>query len=528
MGSSPPFYVNSEKIIIPPLKSIGYLLSTESITVSLQLNYTTTGGSFTVTLLKDALSPLPVEDAIISLPFGRVGVVKNVSSGWSSSGMVDTISGVIQPLQASQIFFYGIEPNAAQFLAQLASTIMNGASVLWQTTSVPIKNFSFRGPSMSGLQQLASYVLGDIIVRKDGIYVVDPGAAPFGSQIFTVPKSDIVSATQAIDYTLDVASQLNPALFAGQLNNEGDFVYDSDHAQKQPNTQISAGTANNGFTPIPDGWLIDGTFEEWTPVPGSGTNDNPSPTVGRYWKQFPSPTNPGSMRGITDFKRIIKDFSSQPGNISTFIGSPVTAQSQGSTGPPNSFQFLGGDTNNGIYGFNLSDTVVSDAVSGQYLELTKALTLFPIGGDAGDASLNFYSLQVGFWMFPRVNPTTFPVGDPVNPFGIPRNVVTVNPSANVANLGGGIVNYYQKYLSNFQLINSPRLKTNVSVVYRNNSPQVGDSLSVVSGLRFQDCGRIQSVGLNFGRNGMVLNITAEKYQFSPGLWSFGAGNEIVL
>lgn len=531
---------NTETIIIGPLKNLipGSTFLDEQITTRIQLNYTNVGGSFVIELLQGSVSPLPAENAVLSLPFGRVGIVKNTGSGWSQAGIVDTISGSILPLSATLINFYGIEPNAAQFLSFLALFLANGAPVVWSTLDVPIKNFSFRGQAISGIQQVAQTVLADVIVRKDAIYVVDPGSIidgtnvlPNGSQAkqspFIVPKTDIVSATQVIDYGLDVASVLNPALTSAQLDDEGDFVYDSDHAQKQPKTQVSAGTANAGFTPIPDGWLIDGTFEEWTPVPGSGTVDNPSPTVSRYWKQFPSPSTPGNMRGVISFNRLIKDFSSQPNNFSTFVGSPVTAQSLGSSGSPNSFQFLGGGTESGIYGFNLALTVVSDIVSGQYLELSKSLTLTPAGGNSGTADINFYSIQLEFWLFPRVNPQIFPVGDPVNPFGIARNVVVVNPSSNVANIGGQIRGYWQKYIANYQLINSPRLKTTVSVVFRNNLPQVGDQLQVLSGLKYVDCGRIQNVGLSFSRSGMVINISAEKYQFGPGLYQGGSGIEVI-
>lgn len=528
----------TETIVIQPLSSLipGTTFLNEQICVSIQLNYTATGGSFTINLLQNSAS-LPAENDILTLPFGRVGIVKNVGSGFSTGGLVDTISGVILPLSTTLINFFGVEPGAAQFLSAIAQSLANGPLVFWSTLSVPIKNFSFRGEAISGIQQLASVMLADVIIRKDGIYIIDPGAIiddtlvlPPGSQAtknpFIVPKTDIVSAVQSIDYNLDVSAILNPALFAGQLNDQGDFVYDSDHAQKQPKTTVQAGSANAGFTPIPDGWLIDGTFEEWTP-PGGGSVDNPTPSVGRYWKQFPSPTNPGMMRGITGFTRLVKDFSNLPGNISTFIGSPVTGLTN-SVDNPNSFQFLGGGTQSGIYGFNLASTIISDVVSGQYLELANALTLFPLSGASGDASLNFYSLDIEFWMFPRVNPQTFPVGDPVNPFGIAKNVVVVNPNSNIANIGGGIQTYWNKYLSNYRLIHSPRLKTTVTAVFRNNMPQVGDQLQVTKGLRQVDCGRIQNVTLNFGRSGMTLNINAEKYQFGSGLWNEGTGGEQVL
>lgn len=525
---------NTETIIINPIASLvpGSTFLNEQICVDLTLNFTADGGSFSISLLQGAVTPLPVENTILSLPFGRVGIVKNVGNGLSTGGLLDTISGPILPLNSTLTNFYGIEPKAAQFLSFLAAFFANPTPVFWDTLDVPIKSFSFRGQPTSAIRQLASYMLADMIVRKDGIYIVDPGAVIDGSVVlapgqqatknpFIVPKSDIVSATQSVDYNSDVTAILNPALTSAQLNDQGDFVYDSEHAQKQPKTIVQAGTANSGFTPIPDGWIVDGTFEEWTPVPGSGTVDNPAPSVGRYWKQFPSPTNVGAMRGITGFARLIKDFSSLPGNISTFIGSPITATTGGSSSDPNTFNFLGGGTQNGIYGFNVSDTIVSDIVSGQYLELKNALALFPVSGVSGDASLNFYSLQLEYWMFPRVNPQNIPIGDPVNPFGVPRNVVLVNPNSNIANVGGTtLAAYYQRYLNNYRLINSPRLKTSITNIYRNQLPQVGDNLQVPVGMKFSaDCGRIQSVTLRFGRTGMTLTISAEKYQFGNGLWN---------
>lgn len=523
---------NTETIVIQSLASLtpGSTFVTEQNCTNFQLSFTETGGSFSISLLQDSVTPLPAENTVLSLPFGRVGIVKNVGRGNTLGGLIDKISGPIVPLAATKQNFYGIEPGAAQFLSFLSGFLANPAQLNWSTLDIPIKNFSFRGIALSGIQQLAVYMLADVVVRKNSIYVIDPGSMLDGTSVipngstaasaFKIVKADIVSSDQSIDYGQDVAAVLNPALTAVQINDQGDFVYDSEHAQKQPKTIVQAGTADAGFTPIPDGWLVDGSFEEWTPVPGSGTVDNPSPSVGRYWKQFPSPSNPNNMRGITGFTRIVKDLK-LPGNISTFVGSPVTGVTGGgSNNLPNAFQFLGGSTENGIFGFTADDTIISDIVSGQFLELSTALVLTPPGGSSGDASLNFYSIQLEFWTFPRVNPQIIPVGDPVNPFGIPRNVVVVNPSSNVPNLGNAISGYWNKYLANFKLINSPRLKTSISSVFRNVLPQVGDQLIVPVGMKFSsDCGRIRTVTINFGRSGMLLNLTAEKWQFGNGLWN---------
>lgn len=530
--------IATETIVIKPLATLipAATFLNEQNCVSLQLNFTATGGSFLMTLLQGSV-PLPAENTVLTMPFGRVGVVKNTGSGFSSGGLVDTISGSILPLSTTLTNFFGVEPGTAQFLSFIAQFLAAGPLVNWTTTNVPIKNFSFRGPALSGIQQLASVVLADVIVRKDAIYVVDPGVVVPGSTPFIVPKSDVVSGAQNIDYSLDVESVLNPALFAGQLDDEGDFVYDSDHCQKQPKTTVSTGTANNGFTPIPDGWLVDGTFEEWTPANPAQSVDNPSPSVARYWKQFPSPIGGGVMRGIITFNRLVKEIKI-PGNVSTFVGSPIT----GLTNPSvNALLFQSPGVQGGIPGFNVPQTTLNDIITGQYLTLTNAIVLVPSGGgsSSGTADVNFYAVTLEQWLFPRVNPVVFPVGDPVNPFGVNRSVIIVNPNSNIANLGSGITSYWNKYISNYRRINSPRLKTNLTCVFRNNMPQVGDQLllgstAIVNGktvntpaLKYYDCGRIQNVTLNFGRAGMTLSISAENYQFGPGLYQLGGGSEVV-
>ncbi len=522
-----PLGTDTETIIIKPLSALGTgAIFSEEIVVSFQLSYNATGGTFTITVLKDTVV-LPPENAVLSMPFGRVGIVKNTGGGLSTGGLVDTISGPILPLSATLVNFVGIPNGTNQDAATLAAQLAGGSGVFWETFVPFVKNFVYRGISLPGIQQLAQIVLADVIVRKDGIHVVDPGAV-IGNTPFNVQKSDIVSASQVLDFSQDIASVLNPALVTVIINDQGDFVYDSQHAQKQPKFTVQAGSpqsqAAKDFIPIPDGWLVDGNFEEWTP-PSSTDFSNPSASVpaGRYWKVYQSPVNPAALRGITNFTRLIKEVK-LPGNVSSFIGSPITGLTRKNT--TLEFIFDNKGTESGIFGFNADETTMFDIISHQFFTFDHALVLRPNSGvDSSDASSNFYSITMEQWTFPRVSPQIFPVGDPVNPFGLPTNVVVVTPSSNV--IAPDLGSYHQKYLSNYRLINSPRLRTTISVVYRNFMPQVGDRLIVLSGLRVNDCGRIQSVSLNFGRAGIVLSITAERYQYGSGLFSQGFGGSVV-
>ena len=516
----------SETIVLPSLGSFlpGASGITEAICVSLQLNYTLTGGNFSASVLKGS-ARLPPENSVLSLPFGRLGVVKNVGSGYSSGGLVDTISGPIIPLQMSLVNFFGMATGARQSISAVAAQLGNGG-VSWETMDILIKNFSFRGIALSGIQQLASsFMLADVIVRNNTIHVVDPGFPTTGSLVFTVLGSDLVSATQVTDYNSDVAAVLNPTLNAAQLDDEGDFAYDSQHAQKQPKFTVQAGApgsqGSSDFIPIPDGWLVDGNYEEWIPPSDTDfTNPSPTPQNGRYWKVFQSPTNPKQLRGITNFKRLVKPLN-LPGNVSQFVGSPITGLTKGGTGKE--FKFNKDGTESGIYGFSAEKTEMFDVISNQFLEFPNALVLIPAGGGSGEASLNFFSITMEMWTFPRVKPQLFPVGDPVNPFNLPSNVVVVTPNSNVVSLSGSASSYWTKYLNNYKLINSPRLKTAVNTLFRRTMPQPGDTLIVASGLSVSNCGTIRSVSVNFGRSGVILNITAEKYQSAGGLWSGSTG-----
>lgn len=490
-------------------------IATEGNCLSVQLNFTPAGGSFSITILRNT-AILPLEDINIQLPLGRFGVVKSVTRGQSSGGLVDVISGPALPIQLTQVNFVGYAANAAAPASTIATILSQLGSVAWKAFDPTVKAFTYRGISLAGIQQLASLILADVFINRGQIYVLAPGQLPGeGLPVFVAPTSDIVALSQNSDYSLDIRSVLNPALTAVNVDDPGNFIYDGQHAIKQANTTVQCGapggTGAQDFIPIPDGWMIDGNFEEWTP---SGTDlTNPNASVARYWKTFPSPTQPGVMRGITNFTRLVRDLK-LPGNVSSFVGSPITALTQGSGGGPNSFILGEKNTESGIFGFTADDTAISDVVSGQYLSLTTALQLTVPGGNSGNADSNFYSVQLGLWTFPRVLPTVFPIGNPTNPFGLPNNVIIINPSSNVAT--GGSTTYWLEYVKNFKLINSPRLKTQVTVVYRGILPQPGDML-VVQAADLPTCGRIDNVSLNLQRGGITLTITAQVYQFQTGI-----------
>jgi len=504
--------------------------ASEKNCTSLQLSYNLTGGSFSISLLKGTAA-LPSEDQVITLPFGRYGVVKGVGNSFSTGGLLDTITGPAQPLAATEIGFAAIVPlstptSGSQYyksLSQLANELM---SVGWNTFNPFLRSFTFRGVILQGIQQLAQNVLGDVIAYKNGIYVVGAGQPVPGAITYSIPNSDIVSAKQDVDYSLDFESVLNPAISAAQLTPQGNFMYDQQHAQIQGQTTVSCGahggTGSSDFQEIPPGWLVEGEFEEWQPQSSTDLT-NPAPTVpgGRYWKQFPSPSNPGYMRGIISFTRIVKDLK-LPGNVSTFVASPITGQMPDTLigGATGLFVFEDAGVQSGLPGFNASAItdgyVVNDIISGQLVPVQSAMSLIPLGGNgSGIPNQNFWSITIGLWTFPRVNPQIFPTGNPANPYNLPPNVLVINPSANVVIFPpsvAGLEAYWAFYVSQYQAINSPRLKTTVTCVFRNAMPQPGDIL-VVPALANPNCGRISSVTLNYSRGGITLNISAEVYNF---------------
>jgi len=480
-------------------------LVTEENCTQVSLNFTLAGGSFSISVLKDSVV-LPPKDTIITLPLGRIGVVKNLSKGFSTGGLLDVISGPAIPFVATLQTFTAI-PQGTNELGQVLATRLLHSAVHWLARDFGVKNFNFRGIALQGVQQLAGNILADVIVRGDNqVYVAEAGRIV--GNTFTVDKRDIVSASQTEDFNNYQKSVLNPALTEVNVIDEGTFLYDSEHAQKQPKSIVQcgapAGTGSKDLIPIPDGWLVDGSFEEWVPTdPNDFTNPSPSVGGGRYWKVFQSPTSPGSLRGITNFNRLVKQMSI-PKNVSKFVGSPITGITK--TGSSKEFRLDHGQTESGIYGFTAEKVSVADVVSGQLFEIENALVLSPFGGASGEAQNHFYSLQLEFWTFPRVSPTIFPGAgvDPTNPFGIPADVVIVNPSSQI--LPGS--DYYAYYFLQYQRIHSVKLRTTISVLYRNVLPQPGDRL-IVPSLPVNDCGRIVSVNLNFARGGIVLSITAE-------------------
>jgi hypothetical protein len=544
----------SEEIVLPPFSSIlpGQNIVTPTNCVSIQLNYNATGGSFVISVLSNTLK-MPLENAQLTLPYGRVATVKSVARGYSGSGIIDIISGPAVPPLATLLTLVGIPGNTFQYANILAGLLGTGMGqtlsplvpmlaqsipVYWKTLSPLVRSFVYRGNVLAGIQQLASYVLGDVIVRSDGVYVVDPGTI-IGTTPFSVPKADVVSANQTVDYSQDEASVLNPALSANQLIPQGQFVYDSQHAQKQGKTTVQAGApgsqGSTDFIPIPDGWQVDGNFEEWTPQSDTDfTNPNSTANNGRYWKVFQSPTDPTMLRGILSFTRLIKQINlgnnnnSSPlqsvqatqGNVSTFVGSPVTGETNPGVG--NVFSFDEPGSESGIYGFTANPTTFFDIISNQYLTYPNAIVLVPTGSgvDSGSASTEFFSITMEIWTFPRVNPQVFPTGNPINPFNIPKDAVVVSPPMGnvIFNSINTLQQYWFKYMENYRLIHSPRLRTTLSSVFRGYMPQVGDQLNVQSGLQYKNCGRIQSVTLSLARSGLVLNIVAELYQYGQGLY----------
>jgi hypothetical protein len=542
----------SEDIILPPPETL-IAIADKATCASCQLNLTMVGGSFSVSFLKGG-PPIPPENSLISLPFGRLGTVRNIASSISSGGLLDVVSGPALPLSAIENGFTSIIPargnspfspspfsgdigaGSAQDLKSLASKLAVGMTIVWRSFNPLLKSFVFRGIIISGIQQLAQIVLGDVVVYGSIIYVVPPGTV-VGSG-FSVPATDIINVKQEVDYSQDFPSILNPALLASGFLPNGQYIYDEDHAKKEPNSKLSigapTGTGSKDFIEIPDGWMIEGEFEEWIPTPDAiaakdFTNPAPTPPDGRYWKTFASPTTQGAQRGIISFTRLVKDLKlngkiSNPNyttvlpNISTFVGSPVTETSNPNIsapygGGPGFLGFDNSDTQLDIYGFNALDTVVDDIVSdNDGIEVTNAMILLPPGADgSGFASQNFYTIQYGLWTFPKVlNTPSLLAGDPTNPYNIPPGTEVVNPSSNVVDEEAFA--YYADYLAQYKKIHSPRLKTSVTCLFRGNLPQPGDSLSV-GGVKNTGCGRINSVSLNESRGGITLSIQAELYNF---------------
>lgn len=514
--------LSTKDIILPSLKLLfpGSTFVTEENCTGFSINFTPAGGSFSISILRgEAL--VPGKDFVIQMPMGRVGIVKQTTQSLSSGGLVDVISGPMIPLIASQYTFAatpftsiflqdGIYNISTELLSTLARRLTHGI-VNWKARDFPIKGFNYRGIALSGVQSLASNILADVIIRDDNIlYVAEPDQI-VGNNI-AISKSEVVSVSQVIDYSAVKKAVINPAIMQVNVIDEGTFIYDDEHAQKQGNTQVSCGapggTGAQDFIPIPDGWLVQGSYEEWAPA-SSEDFTNPAASVpnGRYWKVFPSPSNPGKLRGITSFTRLVKDMKLS-GGVSSFVGSPITAQTK--TGSSREFILGSQQTESGIAGFTATDTLVLDAISGQAVQVKNALELRPPFG-SGNADKNFFSIHVGTWTFPRVAPTIFPgagIVDPTNPFNIPADTTIVSPPGQII----PSLDYYNYYLAQYKKQNSIKLRTNLSFLFRGtNIPQCGDRLVLEAGIVPEaDCGRINTVSVGFNRGGIVVQVSAER------------------
>lgn len=503
--------------IIVDSVSIGGFAS-EANAVGISLNYGLTGGSFSISMLRNR-GILPEQEDLLTLPLSRVGVVKGVGTQHTSGGLLVTVTGVLIPLVAQEQTFVGLQPPFTEFANVLVAQLLKagGSSpgqpgvFSFSAQDFPVKNFIFRGIALQGIQSLASNILAEVVVARDRIHVTRAGKVV--GPTWSIPKAELIgSSAQNIDFSLDKKAVINPVLVQVNLIDEGVFIFDDEHAQKQPPTQIIIGAPGGSglqdFVPIPDGLLVEGTFDEWNvPVSGDLSNPSPTPTDGRYWKVFPSPTFSGRMRGIVRWSRIIKDLSLGD-DVASFIGSPITKQTEGL----NSLGLLFGTTQSGITGFTAVKQTVIDIISGRVVDVEKALVITPPGLQAtsGLGFNNFYNLQFEIWTFPRVAPTIFPGAgaDPLNPFGIPDDAVVVNPSSAIV----PSLEFYNYYLQEFKRINSPRLRTQVSQIYTNAMPQPGDHL-IVDSLPIPDCGRISTVTLSYSRGGVRLDIVAERFDY---------------
>lgn len=511
-----PIALSAKDIILPPLALLfpGSTFVTEKNCTGFSINFTPAGGSFSISILRgEAL--IPGKDFVIQMPMGRVGIVKQTTQSLSSGGLVDVISGPMIPLVASQYTFVARQQPFSEFMAILARELTHGI-VNWKARDFPIRGFNYRGIALGGVQSLASNILADVIIRDDNIlYVVEPDQI-VGNNI-AISKSEIVSITQVIDYSAVKKAVINPALTLVNLDisSLGSFIYDDEHAQKQGNTQVSCGapggTGAQDFIPIPDGWLVEGSYEEWTPASVEDfTNPAGSVPNGRYWKVFPSPSNPGKLRGITSFTKLVKDMKLS-GGVSSFVGSPITAQTK--TGSTREFILGSQQTESGIAGFTATDTLVLDAISGQAVQVKNALELRPPFG-SGNADKNFFSIQMGAWTFPRVAPLIFPGAgvDPTNPFNVPADTTVVSPPGQII----PSLDYYNYYLAQYNKQNSIKLKTNLSFLFRGtNIPQCGDRLVLETGIVPEaDCGKINTVSVGFNRGGIVVQVTAERLAYN--------------
>jgi len=521
-----------ENITIKPVSMLlpKQCLVDERNALSMSFSFTMTGGSFTITVLKDSVILPPESIAIImntvlTMPMGRLGVVKQTGTGYSSGGLTNIISGILLPWVASNNSFVARPQPFTALLKDLAKELLTSlgqgvgvinpptgavGALIWRARDYPIKGFSYRGPALSGVQQLAGHILAEVAVNRNQIYVAELGRVV--GPVFTVPKSDIISVSQDIDYSQDKKVIIDPSLSQVHWGEQGAFIYDSQHAQKQPQQLVQCGAAGGtDFMPIPDGWMIEGAYEDFTPKSATDPS-NPSPTTPRYWKQFTSPLDNNKQRGVMQWTKIVKPLSLPP-NVSKFVASPVTGDTSINAGPCTMALYNQG-VMNGLHGFSTDDVEIDDAVSGQRKTVRGLVLVPPQGASSGLAHEKFLSQRIEVWTFPKVNPTTIPtLYDPTNPYGLDKDVQVFRPSSSI--FPSSLTDLQDFYNYTFEIhkrMIGPRLKTRVSVVYRDALPQPGDGL-VVKGVGVEKCGRIESVSLAYGRGGVRIDVSAEVFNY---------------
>src|ERR1700733_5658311 len=122
--------VATETIILDRIQNIfpGGVFN-EATVVSIQLNYTLAGGTFTINLLQGTLPNFPTpENTVLTLPNGRIGVVKSTGKGYASGGLTDVISGQIISLSATLQDAFTSLPGQTISLAQAPNSLLGGAT----------------------------------------------------------------------------------------------------------------------------------------------------------------------------------------------------------------------------------------------------------------------------------------------------------------------------------------------------------------------------------------------------------------
>ena len=142
----------SETITIPSLNSmIGGGAINEKNLVGLQINYTATGGTFSISILANSIG-VPSENIQLSLPYGRLATVKSVGRNNTPGGIVDVISGPVIVPAATLTTLVGIPGNVFKNVSALASQF--GLNAIWGAFDVLVRSFIFRGIALNGIQQI--------------------------------------------------------------------------------------------------------------------------------------------------------------------------------------------------------------------------------------------------------------------------------------------------------------------------------------------------------------------------------------